>query len=294
MKLALGTVQFGLDYGVSTANGKTPYDEVEKILEFAELMELEVLDTAIDYGESEEVLGKAMSKNSCFKIITKVPGTNKEIINIEDIQKLENDLKNSLKKLKVKSLYGVMIHNVADVFKQNGNLLYEKLVDMKEKGLIKKIGFSVYDVKEINKIIDTYNFDIIQLPINVLDQRIIKSGYLKVLKKLGVDIYVRSVFLQGLLLMNHENLPIKFNTIKPKLMDYQQLLKNHNMSLVDGALDFIKNVKEIDYVVVGVNNLNQLNDLKESFDKRNDFIDIDYTSFASDNLEIIDPRHWTK
>lgn len=290
MKLALGTVQFGLNYGISNDGGKTPFEEVVKIIDYAESAGIKVLDTAASYGESEKVIGQ-VTKSNDFSIVTKVPAFKSHVISDKDIQQIESTFHDSLKKLKRDKIDGIILHDVNDLFKKNGEKIYLKLLKLKEMNLVDKIGFSIYESEQIDKICELYTFDIIQLPINVLDQRLLKNNQLSKLKSLGVEIYARSIFLQGLLLMDLESIPSYFDPIRPTLSKYHKLLQENDMTLLDGAINFIKNIKEIDYLVVGVNNLDQLIEINKS-SKVESGNEIDYTIFTSDNKEFIDPRRW--
>lgn len=293
MELALGTVQFGLNYGISNKEGKTPFEEVVKIIKYAESAGIEILDTAAAYGGSEKVIGQVTKNNDKFRIITKIPPFQNDKISDKEVQQLEIIIQNSLNKLKRDKVYGIMFHNVNDIFKENGEALYYKLIELKSMNLVDKIGFSVYEGEEIDRLCELFHFDIIQLPINVLDQRLLKSGHLVKLKKAGVEIYSRSIFLQGLLLMDLEKVPRYFEPIIPLLTEYHEMLIENNMTLLDGAIDFAKSVNEIDYFVVGVNNLGQLIEIKKSFECEKKVV-IDFTKYACFDTNFTDPRKWKK
>lgn len=269
MKLALGTVQFGLDYGISNKGGQTSLEEVKKILAIAKQNNILTLDTANAYGNSEEVLGQFA--DSDFEIITKI--------------QMPIDFVKSLKNLKRKNIYGLMFHNV-DILIQNPEY-WQALKIYKNENKVKKIGVSVYNKEQIDYVIANYQIDIIQLPINVLDQKLIKSGCLKRLKDNGIEIHARSVFLQGLLLM--DNIPTYFNPIKTVLNDYFEFLKTNNLSKQEGALGFAKNLTEIDKIVIGVNSSQQL---QENINAYNREVDMDFTRFSIENESFLNPSMW--
>lgn len=288
MKIALGTVQFGIDYGITNKYGRTPENEVNHILTFAKGNEIDLLDTASSYGESESVLGKYHQNN--FRIITKTPHFLNEVITEKDIQFLKEHFDMSLKRLNVSNVYGLMIHNVIDCYKSGSENIYSSLHELKKEGLVSKIGVSVYTPEDIEMLLNRFNFDIIQFPLNVLDQRILESGLLKELKKRNVEIYVRSAFLQGLLLEEIEKIPERFVKY---LKDYFIDIKSKGISKLESALLFLNTIREIDYVVLGVNNLDQLKKNYEAYKKiQNQEIEIDYSKYAVNELEIIDPRRW--
>lgn len=289
MKLGLGTVQFGMNYGISNTFGQTKLDGVNKILNAASNNRIKLLDTASLYGQSEEVLGKILKRSHPFKIITKTPHFNTPNITANDVQNLRKTFEGSLFKLKQTSIYGLLMHNAEDILANRGYLLYEEMVNLKQKGLVHKIGVSVYNSIQIDKIIEQYNFDIIQLPVNVLDQRLLLSGHLVKIKQVGVEIHARSVFLQGLLLMPLDKIPSYFSPVFNLLTKYHQDLKLRNITPLESALNFIKHLKEIDYIIIGVNNEKQLLDNVEAY--RKDF-GIDYSLYSCENINIINPSKW--
>lgn len=283
MKLALGTVQFGLDYGVSNKDGKTPIAEVEKIFKTAHEAGIQYIDTAYLYGNSEETIGKCLTSDHSFKIITKTAkGINAEL--------LEKNLKESLCKLNQKKIYGLMLHDADDLIKDNGQFV-NKLYEFKDKNIVEKIGVSVYTSEQIEKILENFQFDIIQLPLNVFDQRLIQSGHLKKLKDKNIKIFVRSIFLQGLLLMEYENINNYFEPLKPLIKKYFNFIENNGISKLEAAVSFVKNIKEIDYIVCGINNNSQLQEIIKVYNKTLD-LDLGFQDFSCYNENYINPINW--
>lgn len=291
MKLGIGTAQFGLDYGISNKEGKTPTGEVAKILALAEKNVIQVLDTAPAYGTSEEVLGKLIPDNHNFKIVTKTPKFSPNCITYDDIQILENTFYQSLSTLNQPSVYGLLIHQAKDLLGDNGPYLMEKMLHLKDKKFINKIGVSVYSQEEIESVLEKYTIDLIQLPINVLDQRLLLNGNLSYLKKNGIEIHARSIFFQGLLLMEPESLPSYFDSIKNHLKKYHEILLQNNISPLQASISFIKNIKEIECMVIGVNNLQHLSDILLAFEN-NFFLNDVFLQFALTNNSILNPTNW--
>ena len=293
MKLGLGTVQFGLEYGISNTSGKTSLKEVDKILKTALENGIDVLDTAYSYGDSESVIGRCLSEHNDFRVITKTPYFKKQKFSAEDGGIIKKTFYESLKRLKLSSVTGLVIHHTDDALKDGGGFLYERMLELKYKGLVEKIGFSVYTKKQIDKILDLYDFDLIQLPVNALDQRLIKSGELEKLKNKGIEIHARSIFLQGLLLMDPDTIHPFFNEIKPILQKYRKFLDLEGLTTVEGAFGFVKEIPEIDYIVVGVNNLKQLKDNMQSFNRTSNNLSIDsFKEFYIDDPKFINPGSW--
>ncbi len=268
-KIGLGTVQFGLDYGVSNTLGKTPFREVEKIIEFARESNVLILDTAQMYGNAEKVLGKIGVGD--FKIITKIQNYG----NLED----------SLDNLNLNSVYGLLAHNAVEVI--NSDTLWEKFVEYKRTGLVEKIGVSVYNAEQIDDIIEKYEVDLIQLPINIYDQRLIQSGHLSKLKERNIEIHARSVFLQGLLLIDAEMLPVHLEKLKKHHIKYCNFVKNNKLSFIQSALSFVNAIEELDYIICGVNNLSQLQELLAI-----ELLKFDFSLFNVNDENIIDPSKW--
>ena len=189
-KIILGTAQFGQKYGVTNTNIVT-YSEIKKIISTCKKNKIKFIDTAQGYGNSEKILG-SLSLNK-IKIITKIKiGTKTNI---------EKQVNISRKKLRLKKLYCVLIHNCESLLKKNGHDLFRKLFDLKKRNLISRIGISIYDPKEFIKLKKKgYRFDIIQIPYSIFDKRFSRNNILEDMKKTGAEIHARSIFLQGLLL----------------------------------------------------------------------------------------------
>ncbi|HIK04481.1 MAG TPA: aldo/keto reductase [Trichormus sp. M33_DOE_039] len=292
MKLAIGTAQFGLDYGISNQEGKIPEAEVGRILNLAVENGIRVLDTAPAYGTSEEVLGKTLPLQHEFAIVTKTPHFSKSCMTHDDVQALENSFYKSLRTLKQQSIYGLLIHNAHDVLIEDGYLLVNKMMDLQDQGLVSKIGVSVYTGEEIDKILERYKIDLIQLPINILDQRLINSGHLSKLKDQGVEIHARSIFLQGLLLMSPEEMPSYFHSIKEHIICLHDLIISQGMSIVQAVIAFINHLPEIDKILVGLNNYQHLQEIIEAIKKPTLLTTQDFYRFAITDPDILNPAKW--
>jgi aryl-alcohol dehydrogenase-like predicted oxidoreductase len=290
LKLGLGTVQFGMDYGISNPDGQTSKQEVCRILEIAQKEGVRYLDTASQYGISEKVLGEAMPAEHQFHIITKTPHFKSEKIEQRHVFQLKNSFEQSLDRLSVGSLYGLMIHNAEDLFAPGGEKLYQALTDLKKAEKVAKVGVSVYTAKQIDLINSRYGIDIIQVPVNILDQRLIQSGHLSDLKKKGIEIHARSIFLQGLLLMNPEKLPENFTSIKPILSRFHSDCAKNSVTPLSACLDFVMGLREVDCAIAGVCSTNELNEIIESISKPKGLTD--YSDFASLDEKILNPALW--
>ena len=247
-KIALGTAQFGMDYGISNPRGKISRDEVFDILDNAANAGIDMLDTAQAYGESEEVIGSYLrSSNNRLRIITKLspcaPG---------DVGRI---FESSLKKLNCDSVEGCLIHNFSS-YADNKDV-WKKVEDIRRQGKAKKIGFSLYYPYELENIFkDGLNIDMVQIPLSIFDQRF--CGYLPQLKKRNIEIHARSVFLQGLVFKSPHGLDAFFNSIKSRLEDLNDMATVKSVPLFALCINFIAQNKFIDKVVVGIDGKSHL------------------------------------
>jgi len=245
-KFVLGTAQFGLHYGISNLSGQTPEEEVARILQYAWAQGVNTMDTASAYGNCEEVLGRQI--NNPFHVITKFS------TDISSSTALCESLNRSLKKLQEKKIYGFLAHDAESLMKNPS--LWKDLLALKEKGLIGKIGYSLYTPEQLMKLIGMHMIpDIVQLPFNFFDQRF--KPYLKELRSNGTEIHARSVFLQGIFFMEPDRLPSFFDEVKPVMKKLQHEMPDKK-NLSKFLLQFVFKEVNIDKLVIGVNNLNQL------------------------------------
>ena len=257
MRLALGTVQFGMSYGVANTEGKMAKDVARHIIQRAEAAGLNTLDTAIVYGDSEKCLG-GVGVNG-WDIITKLPPIPHECSNV--ISWVDEQLRASLNNLGVKKLKGLMLHSPSQLLGLYGQELWFKMQSLRGNGVVEKIGFSIYEPQELDLLWGKFRPDIIQAPYNVFDQRLKSSGWLLKLNKSGVEIHVRSVFLQGLLLMSEECRPRKFCFWKEQWDLWNKWLDDNDLSPLEGCLYGIMSEEMIDYFVVGVDSVKHFDEI---------------------------------
>ena len=293
MEIGLGTVQFGLNYGVSNSLGKTNLIDVFEILNEAKNFNIDYLDTAPFYGNSETVIGSYHLIEQ-FKIVTKISPSKKTLINGDDINIIREKFERSLERLHAKAVYGLLIHNAADLTAKGGEKIFEFLQSMKSQGRVTKIGISIYPEDDLSFILKSFAFDLIQLPLNVLDHRLLKNGTLETCKNKGMEIHVRSAFLQGLLLMDIKQIPAYFDPIKSTIITFNDACKSRGISNVEGVYGFIRSIPYIDVVLIGVNNKDQLKANIESWNRmgKEGFPGIDYSSFSVEQKEFINPSLW--
>ena len=258
-KISLGTVQFGMDYGINSTGGQVKSSEVIDVLDYAQQCGINLLDTAPSYGNSEQVLGDSNIQN--FKIVTKTRHFGQAKISDKDVTLLISDLNQSLKLLKKKSVYGVLVHNANDLFKPGADKIFRQLELLKEQGLTSKIGVSVYSYEQLEIILNNFDIDLVQLPFNILDRRLVDSGMFKMLKNKGVEIHARSIFLQGLLLMDTQNRASKFDHWKGLWKIWHEWLNDSQITALEATIRYAISMPEISKVLVGVNAKDQLEEI---------------------------------
>ena len=257
MRLALGTAQFGLDYGVANTGGKVKSDQVRAILACAANHGVNTLDTAIAYGDSEQCLGAAGVTG--WQIVSKLPAFSVSDDKVEDW--VQASLHGSLERLRVPSLDGLLLHRPQQLLGSHGKRLYQALDSLKHQGLVKKIGISIYDPEELDILWPHYRFDLVQVPFNIIDRRIVLSGWLERMSESGVEVHARSAFLQGLLLMQPSARLERFRRWQPLWEQWDHWLDDQGMSALQACLGFVVAQPEISRVVVGVDSLSQLQEI---------------------------------
>jgi len=283
MRLVLGSAQFGMNYGI-LKNKKINLKELKKIKDLSVKSTIRFIDTALNYGDSESVIAK--SKLNSLNVITKIQLPKNKNINLKNWTYKE--IKKSLRRLKTNKIYAVLIHNYKDLLDNRGKNYLFFLKELKKKKIISKLGLSIYDPEEVKKIWKFWKPDIIQAPLNVIDNRILDSEWLKTFKRFKIKIFARSIFLQGLLVNRHDNL--KFSKKQKKILDrFKGWCFKNNISTIKGCLHFVKQYKKIDYLIVGFNNYMHLKEIIDSY-KENQFKVPKIFSF--NDLKLIDPRRW--
>ena len=257
-KLALGTAQFGMDYGVANKTGQPHSAEVAAILNLASYAGIDLLDTAQSYGNSEDIIGSLQA--SRFNIITKIGKTG-----VDFSLEVRPLLLGSLERLQQRSIYGLLIHNVKKMItdKECGSRIADSLLRLKDEGLVIKIGVSVYTPEELTQILEIFTPDIVQFPCCPIDGRWLRSGLLLEMKKLGVERHVRSIFLQGLLALDQNNLPSWALDFSNTISAWHNWCAELNMTSIEAAINLAVNDVNFDQIIFGVERVSQLKSLVE-------------------------------
>jgi len=281
-KIELGSAQFGLDYGVN--NGKKVNRDCARLIHKALINNGSYLiDTAPSYGDSEKVISSIVENKA--KIITKLlPLSNysaKEIIDgIEESRTLFND-----------QLYGLMVHNSSDLFDENFLSVIDYLNNVRSKEL--KVGVSVYDPLDVFEASKIIKLDMLQLPINILDQRSDSDEFKAFINNNNIEIHARSIFLQGLLLMD-KNTPESLIAISPYIEAVKSEAALQDLTIYELCILYVFKQNWIDHVVIGLDNVQQTEILINTVSKLSDIqCQIEFKSLACYDINLINPAKWT-
>lgn len=284
-RLALGTVQFGLRYGIANQVGQTSCDEAAAILAHAWAGGLDTLDTAIAYGESEQRLGE-IGVNQ-WQVISKLPPVPGGITDVTTW--VQESVLGSLKRIGVSKINGLLLHRSQDLLGPQGELLYRAMVMLKDQGQVEKIGVSIYDPDELEALCPYFHLDLVQAPFNIIDRRLASSGWLTKLRQAGTEVYTRSVFLQGLLLMGEAKRPEIFNRWQPLWRQWHLWLEEQSLTPLQACLAFVGGQNEIDRVVVGVDSLRHLQEILNGSENHAVTPPL---ALMSEDLDLINPSRW--
>tara|TARA_B100000989_G_scaffold299038_1_gene292344 strand:- start:15704 stop:16549 length:846 start_codon:yes stop_codon:yes gene_type:complete len=280
MRIVIGTAQFGLRYGYK--KNKVSTFEVNNIFKILKKKNIDFFDTATTYGKSQKILGKTKKK----KIISKIQIPKKKIKN--HFQWVSSELNNIIKETKEKKIHTILFHN-PEKLKFNKNLI-KILKYFKKKKFITNIGISVYSPGDIKKILNFWKPDIIQFPLNIFDQRILKNDYISFLKKKKIKLMARSCFLQGLALEDE----VFFKDPKAVKLhqNFKKWCKLKKINKLDACLNFVRSINQLDYCIFGFENSKQLKAILRGLKLKKKKMNFD--NFSSENLNLIDPRKWKK
>lgn len=257
MKLALGTVQFGLNYGVANTAGRVSTEMADAILRGAQLSGIDMLDTAVGYGDSELVLGRLGVQR--WKVVSKLPAVPE---GCPDVARwVKSQLHESLKRLGIQRLHGLLLHRPGQLLENVGADLYAALQSLKNEGFVGKVGVSVYGHAELDALCSNYKLDLVQAPLNIVDRSLVDSGWASRLKDSGVEVHTRSAFLQGLLLMPANKRPVRFNRWSDIWQEWDNWLLATGLTPVQACLRYANSLDAIDRVLIGVDTVTQLNEV---------------------------------
>lgn len=283
-KIILGTVQFGLNYGINNPEGKPPEEEVFKILDLAGKFGIQEIDTADGYGSAVRVLGRYFKEYpGAFKVMSKFSRNNKKTF-------LEL-FSESLERLCLSRLEGYYFHSFSDFVNFDE---FDQVHLLKKSGKLNSLAVSLYTDDELEIAATHPEVDVIQMPFNLLDRGPRKIKLLEKAKSLNKKIYARSVFLQGLFFMSVSRLPVKLHSLKNTLSDVQQLASRNKMSMQELCLNYVLHKNFIDKVVIGIDSTFQLNENMNSI--HGSFpggLEKEIEKMVVKDLNLLNPSHWS-
>ncbi|MCO6354231.1 aldo/keto reductase [Pseudoalteromonas shioyasakiensis] len=289
MKLALGTVQFGLNYGVTNTQGQVLQSEVNSILDLAKQANIKLLDTASAYGESESALGK-YSGLVDFNLVTKIPKMEQESRTIAQIAK------QSLSKMHHQPLHAILFHDANDLLSPNADYFFSQALKLKNDGICKKIGVSVYTPEQMFAITERYPIELVQIPFNCFDQRFAEKACQNIYKRYNIEVHARSLFLQGTLLCKQYDLPSYFTQFKPAYDNFHELCEALNCQPMTLALAAPQQLEFIDHAILGVCSALQLKQILQNYSASQQLAKLSTEQLKKlqfEDLRLINPANWS-
>jgi len=282
-KFCLGTAQFGLDYGVNNQKGKPSERDAFEILDFASQNGIYDLDTADAYGDALDLLGRYFGRGGAdFVIHSKF---------IVDGTPLRKKLSNTLRLLNRASISSYYFHNYSDY--ENHPSLRRKIAEIKDEGLIKNIGVSIYENKEFEAACEDESINIIQIPFNLLDNIYQRGSIINYANAQGKKLHIRSIFLQGLFFKNPIELPPKLSVLAPHLLEIKLIADNAGVSLIQLALNYALQCPGIEKVIVGVDTVEQL---RQNLDYSNivlpNSVMQSINNIRVEEVDLLYPKNW--
>ena len=292
-RICIGTAQFGLPYGITNSHGQVQEDQVKNILLYALKNNINLLDTAHNYGNAEQAFGRNMPPLHNFHIISKLKSQqHKEYFTREDAIGWDRMFQNTCTHLQVKRLGSFLLHSPHDLWKNGSQYLIDWLLGLKKRGLVERIGISIYSSEDLVDI-DNRILDLVQLPLSLFDQRLIKDGTINDLNSRGIAIHARSIYLQGLLITNASEWP---HWVPSHILNHHRLLqklsREKNCNLIDLAIAFVRHQPELEAIVLGLCNTQQFKELISTFSHPSPWLKDEWQSWALDDQDFLDPRRW--
>lgn len=256
-RIALGTAQFGLNYGIANRGGQVGSAEVAAMLALVRSHGVDTLDTAIAYGDSERALGQAGTAG--LRVVTKLPALPDQCADVGAW--VQEQIDASLLRMGLEQVYGVLLHRPDQLLGEQGGALYQALQSLKDSGRAGKIGVSVYAPEQLAALMPRFRIDLVQASYNIVDRRLVRSGALAHLRQAGVEVHTRSAFLQGLLLLAPDAIPPAFAPFAPLFARWHAWLAQQDMTALQACLAFVLAEGGIDRVVTGADNAAQIGEI---------------------------------
>jgi aryl-alcohol dehydrogenase-like predicted oxidoreductase len=283
-RIVLGGAQLGLPYGILNGGETLSREAVARILDTAVSHGIDSIDTAIAYGQSETVIGETAQNR--FKIISKLPPIPSDIANVSQWVRTQIDA--SLSRLNCSSLEALLLHHPQDLIGPHGSELYAAINSLLSEKIIERFGVSIYAPNELDGIIGKFNIDVVQAPLNVFDRRII--GVTDQLSALNIEVHVRSVFLQGVLIANPKDRPQRFQPWSEHFARFDEWVHSTGMSAMACCLGFALQQPGVTKLVIGTTSKESLTEIMTSIPNIHLEVPADLQSSSE---QLIDPRVWS-
>ena len=285
-KIAIGTANFGMQYGVANSQGKLSKNSVAEILGLAKSLGVTCLDTANAYGESQNALGEFGVRD--WRVVSKISSIPRDCEDVRSFVRAEIDL--ILTSLNLSEFDTVLVHNPKDLMGNVSEIVYEELQKAKSRGQVEKIGVSIYDPSDLESITSRFQLDVVQAPINVFDSRLQDSGWLDRLVSMGVEVHARSVFLQGVLLSAIAQSNDFFKPWKTTFERWNRFAESSGTSAMMNCIKHVNSYDKVTFAVVGVDSAQNLSEVFDAFSARPQRINED--NFGVDS-QLINPARWS-
>jgi aryl-alcohol dehydrogenase-like predicted oxidoreductase len=283
-KLGLGTAQFGLDGGAA-GRGRPPELEVREILAIAARSGLSVLDTGAASAHAEAVLGSVLPRPSCLRVSIKAPRGDRG----PDF--VEAEARAALGRLGLTGADSIVVQSAGDLFSPYGMALWERLLALRDAGLFNRVGISAYASDDPAGLARRFRPDLIQAPVSLLDQRLLMDGSLAAVKALGVEVHLRSVFLNGLLFLPPDRVPSQYKSAAARLSRARRMIAEGRSDPLQAALGFALSRPEADAVIVGAATAAELQAVVAAASSPPP--DLDWDDMALDDPDVVDDRRWS-
>lgn len=287
-KFTIGTAQFGQAYGFNSSSTNINNEQAHRIINYCYVNGIRSIDTAHAYGASENILGQigvnkfSVNSKFCIQDIGSKELTEKGILSI---------VQDSLRRLKIHKLDSLLLHRSEDLLGPSQNLIISAMNTLKEKNLISKFGISVYAPEEIFQCLEVCDLDIIQAPVNFFDRRFLDSEVIEKCKNHQIELHARSIFLQGLLLLEQAEIPKKFLNFSDELGLWHKFLAENNLTPLQACLAFVLTQQELSKIIFGIDSLEQLMEITSATSEFTD-MKIKFSENIILNNNLIDPRLW--
>ncbi len=282
-RLGLAASQFGLDYGVSNPRGRSPEAEVTDILQIAARTGVSVLDTTVG-GRAERVMGEVMPRPCPFRVVVKTARCDR------GPDYVEAEARASLRKLGIDHAHAILVEQAGDLFSPHGPAMWDRMKQMRDDGLFDRIGVSVYASDDPVGIARRFRPDVMQAPASLLDQRLLLNGALAEMCEMGIEVHLRSIFLQGLLFLPPDRLPSQLQSASRGLSRVRRMIAEGRSDPLQAALGFALARPEASAVIVGVSTAAELQAVAAA--AASPPPDLDWNEMALDDPTALEPGNW--